>query len=82
MRGRTNALEKLVWAQNELRRVRGQITPDVAPQVARRIRALLKSVDGAIRNAERFSPATHTKVLHGQCAVCGHFGQDCTGGNR
>jgi hypothetical protein len=46
-----NALEKLIWAQNELRRVRDNITPDVAPRVARKVRALLKSVDGAIRNA-------------------------------
>ena len=25
------------------------------------------------------SPATHTMVLHGQCSVCGHYGEDCTG---
>jgi len=30
-----NALTKLVWVQNELRRVRDQVTPDVAPQVAK-----------------------------------------------
>jgi hypothetical protein len=44
-------LTKLIWAQNELRRVRDSITPDVAPRVAVKIRRLLKSVDGAIRNA-------------------------------
>lgn len=46
-------LQKLVLAQDELRRVADYITPDVAPQVAKRVRSLLKSVDGAIRHAER-----------------------------
>jgi hypothetical protein len=52
-----NAREKLMWAQSELRHVRDNITPNVAPRVALRIRSLLKSVDGAIRNAERFEHA-------------------------
>ena len=48
---------KLVWAQNELRRIRDAVTPAVAPCVARKIRPTLKSLDGAIRNADRFRKA-------------------------
>jgi hypothetical protein len=46
-----NAYTKLVVAQQDLRRVRDYITPEVAPRVAQKVRRLLKSVDGAIRNA-------------------------------
>jgi len=49
------SLCKLVWAENELRRLRDQITGDIAPGSARKIRSALKSVQGAIRNAERFA---------------------------
>ena len=48
-------LSKLVWAENELKRIRDHITRDIAPGSARKIRSALKSVQGAIRNAERFS---------------------------
>ena len=48
-------LFKLVWAENELKRIRDHITSDIAPGSARKIRSALKSVQGAIRNAERFS---------------------------
>lgn len=33
-------------------------------------------------DAERFAKACepgHVKVLHGQCSVCLHYGDDCTG---
>lgn len=43
---------RIVWSINELRRVRDNLTPAIAPQSARRIRALLKSLDGARRHAE------------------------------
>jgi hypothetical protein len=46
---------KLVWAQMQLRVLRDNITPDVAPRVAKKVRRLLKSVDGAIRHAERMA---------------------------
>lgn len=49
------ALVDLIWLQSQLRVCRNVITPDVAPRVAIKLRALLKSVDGAIRNAERFA---------------------------
>jgi hypothetical protein len=61
-----NALEKLIWAQNELRRVRDTITPDVAPRVAHKVRALLKSVDGAIRNAENHRARTTVRDAHNE----------------
>jgi len=49
-----NAYTKLVTAQTDLRRVRDYLTSDgvAAPQVTAKLRTLLKSVDGAIRNAE------------------------------
>lgn len=47
---------KLIWAKLELLKLRDQITPEIAPGVARKIRSCLKSVDGAIRNADRFRP--------------------------
>jgi hypothetical protein len=49
---RADSICKLLWAQNELKRVRDHITPDVAPRAAEKLRSLLKSVEGAIRNAE------------------------------
>jgi hypothetical protein len=48
-----DSLCKLLWAQNELKRVRDHITPAVAPRAAEKLRSLLKSVEGAIRNASR-----------------------------
>jgi hypothetical protein len=29
--------------------------------------------------AEAAIEAKHPKILHGFCAVCGHYGDDCTG---
>lgn len=52
-----DALCKLLWAQNSLKLVRDHITPEVAPRVAARIRSLLKSVEGAIRHAQRTNAA-------------------------
>lgn len=46
---------KLVWAQRQTRVVRDNITPAVAPRVAIKVRRLLKSIDGAIRHAERMA---------------------------
>ena len=48
-------LFKLAWAEDELKRIRYHITRDIAPGSARKIRSALKSIQGAIRNAERFS---------------------------
>lgn len=49
-----HAYTKLVWAQYEIRRVLKRITPAVAPNVASKLRRLSRSIDGAVRNAERF----------------------------
>jgi len=43
---------KLRWAENELKRVRDHITPAVAPRVSARLRGVLRSLQGAIRNAK------------------------------
>ncbi len=43
---------KLTWAENELKRIADNITADVAPNSAKKIRSALRSVQGAIRNAE------------------------------
>jgi hypothetical protein len=57
---------KLIWAQRELRGVRDNITPDVAPQAAKAIRRALKSLDGAIRHNQRMrnkAKSAHYTVL-------------------
>jgi hypothetical protein len=33
----------------------------------------------ACLNQEAQGPAPHPKALHGQCPVCGHYGEDCAG---
>lgn len=48
------------------------------PQLGPKIRAALRSAKGALRNAQRFSP-DHFHVGMGQCRICGHYGDDCTG---
>lgn len=49
----TNDVEILVWAQNELRRVRDNMVRARAPKTLEKLRSTLKSLDGAIRHAER-----------------------------
>ena len=48
-------VRKLALAQHDLRIVCGYITPDVAPRIAAKLRSALKSIDGAIRHAERMA---------------------------
>jgi hypothetical protein len=38
----------------------------------------LEYIENAARAIAK-AEGTHTKVLHGECKVCGHFGEDCTG---
>lgn len=55
-----NAYTKLMVAQTDLRRVRDYLTSNgiASPRVTTKLRSLLKSVDGAVRNADRFRPRT------------------------
>jgi len=57
MKTATQKLAALRAAKNELKRAIALVTPDVAPQTALRLRAALKSLDGAIRHAERMERA-------------------------
>jgi hypothetical protein len=46
---------ELYEARTLIRFARDSISPGAAPQVSQKIRALLKSIDGAIRHAERMN---------------------------
>lgn len=48
------ARKRLEYARDQIRYLSILVTPDVAPKVSIRLRRLLKSVDGALRNARRF----------------------------
>jgi len=44
-------LETLVHARDRLRDICDDVTPDIAPRSALKLRSALNSLDGAIRNA-------------------------------
>lgn len=57
-----NHVEVLTWSKNELQRVRHCLAQgNYAPKTLARLRSTLKSLDGAIRHAERMR-AKHARV--------------------
>jgi hypothetical protein len=69
----SNQVEILIWCQKELRRVEYYLARAAAPKTAAKLRSTLKSLDGAIRHAERMRARNAAQLTWSKARVGEHW---------